>query len=484
MKKRTAWISFPGAPYTQESACRAAKNTLGKAGWNILEGREGQDEAPDSCQLYFADYDILPFERLHPGVYDWSGSDGERDSASTLFPQLSCYSIRKSLIRKNYLANSLHLAQLKRTSIQQEGVKRIPLNVNGVEDSIAPRTWVFEATCADDLDELLTDDLYDLREELEENEDRTVEEKKWYILKPAMADRGMGIRLLDSVETLKEIFEEFEESDEEEEEEECEEDGRDQQSQANRTSIVTSQLRHFVIQEYLSQPLLVQPEGLTGMHKFHIRAYVLAQGSLRVFLYDDMLALFAPVPYRQPDGSADLSSHLTNTCLQGGAEEGAGEEEAAAAAATVYLLSDLVGCSFTNPIEGQTGSSILTEEMISTIRLQAGSVVAETFQACANAGRVHFQPWPYAWEIFGVDLLVEAQGGGSVKTWLLEVNAQPDFARTGDDLQITIDRLFERVLEITALTSEKEEKEADWDAGKSRDGMTLCLELPLSAGGW
>ena len=464
---KTVWISFPDAPYTQESACRAAKNVLGKAGWAIQEGEKGKEDAPKSCQLYFADYDYLPFEDLHPGVYQ---KDIGASTRLTTFPQLSCYSIRKSLIRKNYLANSLHLAKLKRSSSkQQEGVQKVPLSINGDDDSIAPKTWVFEATCADDLDELLTDELYDMREELEENRVRKTEEKKWYILKPAMADRGMGIRLLDSVESLQEIFEEFEDNDEESEEEEDDDDDDDQkESQVkNNTSIVTSQLRHFVIQEYLAQPLLIQPKGLVGGHKFHLRAYVLAQGSLRVFLYNDMLALFAPKPYQRPDGTVDLSSHLTNTCLQ--------EEEAA----TVHLLSDLVGCPYVNP-DGEEKGKVMSD-MISRIQSQACSVIAETFQACANADRVHFQPWPYAWEIFGVDLMVEYQNEAT-KVWLLEVNAQPDFARTGEVLQGKIDRLFERTLEITALEGQSDQER--WELGKNENGMTLCLELPLSAGGW
>lgn len=54
-----------------------------------------------------------------------------------------------------------------------------------------------------------------------------------------MADRGMGIRIFQSKEDLQQIFEEFEMDDSEEEMEDQE--GKD-------TSVVTSQLRHFVIQ--------------------------------------------------------------------------------------------------------------------------------------------------------------------------------------------------------------------------------------------
>ena len=59
-----------------------------------------------------------------------------------------------------------------------------------------------------------------------------------------MADRGNGIRLFNDRESLEKIFEEFEGEDEDEEKEEQEGDAGDHDG----TAIVTSQLRHFVIQ--------------------------------------------------------------------------------------------------------------------------------------------------------------------------------------------------------------------------------------------
>jgi len=55
-----------------------------------------------------------------------------------------------------------------------------------------------------------------------------------------MADRGMGIRLFHSKEDLQQIFELFEEDS----------DGSDgdERNDGSATDIVTSQLRHFVIQ--------------------------------------------------------------------------------------------------------------------------------------------------------------------------------------------------------------------------------------------
>ena len=72
------------------------------------------------------------------------------------------------------------------------------------------------------------DDLWDLGIEL----DTTA---RWWILKPGMADRGNGIRLFNSKDALRRIFEDFQtESDDEVE--------------ADSTAVITSQLRHFVLQ--------------------------------------------------------------------------------------------------------------------------------------------------------------------------------------------------------------------------------------------
>lgn len=122
-----------------------------------------------------------------------------------------------------------------------------------------PQTWAIDLSWADELDELWTDELYELAELLDHNEGIEDEgEKKWFILKPSMADRGQGIRLFESRDALREIFESFE--DDEDEDEEAGEEESDSKSKAAsepesdkadegmNTNIIASQLRHFVIQ--------------------------------------------------------------------------------------------------------------------------------------------------------------------------------------------------------------------------------------------
>jgi len=57
---------------------------------------------------------------------------------------------------------------------------------------------------------------------------------------------------------------------------------------------------------------------------------------------------------------------------------------------------------------------------------------------------VHFQTLPNAFEVFGVDFLVDAEG----TAWLLEVNAFPDFKQTGEELKELIRGLWEGVVDL------------------------------------
>ncbi|KAG8698595.1 hypothetical protein FRC08_005826 [Ceratobasidium sp. 394] len=146
----------------------------------------------------------------------------------------SSYTIRKALIRKHFLHRTV--------------VNYLAKSSDSVLKRAVPPTWTIEISFADELDELWNDELYDLSAELEKGD-------KWFILKPGMADRGQGIRIFNSREALYAIFESFEDDSEDEEAVDS-----DTQTGANdKTAVITSQLRHFVIQEYLDAPLLVDP---------------------------------------------------------------------------------------------------------------------------------------------------------------------------------------------------------------------------------
>lgn len=78
----------------------------------------------------------------------------------------------------------------------------------------------------------------------------------------------------------------------------------DDKAGADRDYIVTSHLRHFIVQPYIHPPLLL-PDQPFDNRKFHIRTYVVAAGALRIYVYTHMLALFASEPYTPPWASSE-----------------------------------------------------------------------------------------------------------------------------------------------------------------------------------
>lgn len=136
------------------------------------------------------------------------------------------------MIRKNYLATAVahRLAKHSESSLREA----------------IPRTYAFEIAHADELDELFYDELYEVSESLDADNG-----KKWWILKPAMADKGQGIRIFNSKEALQAILEGFEDEDSDEDEDEDNEQGdKNEASQVEEdaTKVSLSTMRDWVIQ--------------------------------------------------------------------------------------------------------------------------------------------------------------------------------------------------------------------------------------------
>ncbi|KAK4103331.1 sure-like protein [Parathielavia hyrcaniae] len=359
---------------------------------------------------------------------------------------INSYVIRKALIRKHFLSATV-----------ENWVAKHP---DSVLKTHVKRSEAFEVDYAEFLDDALVE-AFDLRESLDRNASagcagddgddaetgsvaeqadatspvaddaaesgrgKGQEAREWWILKPSMSDRGQGIRLFNTMEQLQEIFDGWEVDSDEEEEVEEDDDGDDSPSGSANTNanpdkqpIMTSHLRHFVAQPYIHPPLLL-PE--LNSRKFHIRVYVLCVGSLKIYVYRDMLALFAAKPYQAPPGASsgpannentiDLDAHLTNTCLQ----------TSSSSSSTTPDPPPLVHRFWSLP---------LTQDQSASIFSQICLVTGELFEAAARGMPVHFQPLPHAFEAYGLDFLVDARG----TAWLLEVNAFPDFKQTGEGL--------------------------------------------------
>jgi hypothetical protein len=228
---------------------------------------------------------------------------------------------------------------------------------------------------------------------------------------------------------------------------------------------VTSQLRHYIAQPYIDPPLLLPS---SSGKKFHIRTYVLAVGSLKVYVFKEMLALFAAKPYRSPceeaDEVCDLTRHLTNTCLQEGGSSSNSNEE------SVKRFWELDDDSDSAPAGLGPGWKDKVFDQIST-------VTGEVFKAAAQGMLIHFQTMPNVFEVFGVDFLVDSAG----TAWLLEINAFPDFAQTGEALkQSVIKPLFRAVMEVAVkrffgmiILSEAEAE------GEKNEYLRLVADLDL-----
>lgn len=353
--------------------------------------------------LQFAAYEALDFEHAmqHPTT------------------SLICaYVIRKALIRKHFLSNTVSTWLVKHP------------------ESILAKHFRpcvhFELDYAEFLDEALVD-AWDLNESMARNDEKQSSEgKEWWILKPGMSDGGNGIRLFSSMAELQAIFEEWEEDEEpefedenvDEDEEVFDTDGETKQDTSVEGNAMTSQLRHFIAQPYIDPPLLLESHG---NRKFHIRAYVLATGALKVYMYREMLALFAAKTYQSPGLTTDseildLAQHLTNTCFQ----------DESTKSTSVHRFWDLE-------------SPQMHSGWKESIFQQICDITGEVFEAAAREQMVHFQVLPNGFEIFGVDFLVDK----NCNAWLLELNAYPDFKQTGLDLQdVVVGGLFKEVANV------------------------------------
>jgi tubulin---tyrosine ligase len=168
-----------------------------------------------------------------------------------------------------------------------------------------------------------------------------------------MTDRGQGIRLFSTQADLEDIFYEFDGAEYDDDDEE-----------GSTTGVFASQLRHFVVQEYMLHPLLL--DSVLPRRKFHIRTYVVAFGAIKVWVWSEMLGLFAPEEYELPSSEGDdMERHLTNTCLQDGSNK-----------------DDNVLRFWSLP---------LAEEILQGIFKEICDITGEVFLAAAAGQQMHFQ---------------------------------------------------------------------------------------------
>ena len=144
MSTINAFVSWPSAPLTDSLVHKAIAKT------SLPVNFVSQDQLKDhpTPLLQWSTYDHIDHELVH----------FERDAVLS-----SSYIFRKALIRKHYLSR-----------IIQSYAKKYP---ESTLSHAFPRTFEIELSFADELDEMWTDELWDLGEDLDSG-------KSWWILKP------------------------------------------------------------------------------------------------------------------------------------------------------------------------------------------------------------------------------------------------------------------------------------------------------------
>ncbi|CEP07351.1 hypothetical protein [Parasitella parasitica] len=322
-------------PYTHQAVVKALENSK-KLKWIIDQGIDESHAEADlaDVQLQWLEYELINWQHLAM-------------DKNTL---ANAYCIRKGLIRKSQMAYNM--------------TKYLSKNPTSILKKAIPETWLFELYDVDYFEEAMNE-VYEVERDLQKGH--------MFIIKPSMANKAAGIKVFDSLDDLRAMFE-VEDSDSEND------DGSDQED--------LTQVREWVIQRYIDKPLLVEKR------KFHVRAYVLAKSNIQVYLYKDMLALFAMKDYDTTNLEDNLI-HLTNTCLQAD-EEGYNEQ------ASVKLFWELG----------------LAQEDLNHMFDQMKAILADVFDACTSE-MTTFQTMPNAFELFGVDFMMDQD----LNVYFLEANA-------------------------------------------------------------
>ncbi|XP_049639693.1 tubulin polyglutamylase TTLL13 [Suncus etruscus] len=171
---------------------------------------------------------------------------------------------------------------------------------------------------------------------------------------------------------------------------------------------------HMICQQYIAKPFLIN--GL----KFDMRIYVLITSCdpLRVFMYEEGLARFATMPYKEPSHSnlEDVCMHLTNYAINKHSQNFVRDETLGSKRKLSTLNAWLREHNYN--LRELWGS---IEDIIVKTIISAHSVLRHNYRTCFPqylCGAVCA-----CFELLGFDILLDHK----LKPWLLEVNHSPSF---------------------------------------------------------
>jgi tubulin---tyrosine ligase len=245
-------------------------------------------------------------------------------------------------------------------------------------------------------------DAFELRDTLDNNARCEINERIPFILKASILDKASELLIFYTQEELEGFFT-------------MHDDNKDDDDDDDDDETIAS-VREWIVQRYIDNPKLLPAYE---NRKFHLRVYVVAEGNLRVHVYDGILALFASLSYDNDCSTRDRLRHITNTCAQ--IDSSLSEDE------LVKEFSSLAD---------------INDELRTNIFEQIQSIIKDIFTGLHYESTI-FQPLANAFEIYGFDFLVDEHD----RVHFLEANAYPDFKQTGHGLSIIIRELFENVVE-------------------------------------
>lgn len=331
----------------------------------------------------------------------------------------SAYCVRKGLIRKANLA--AHVAQCQARAADSGRVHPLAAFVPesrvidlypALHDRTVLRWYRSVRAAVAAIVEEATDDLWPATASAaaDGHSSCTVASSEVWVLKPSLANKGAEIHLAASLQDVLDAVTEW------------------------------PDCAQWVLQRYVERPLT-----LGGGHKFHLRVYVLAVGALEVFVYRECLCLAAALPHRDPRASdagmlagQPLHTFITNTCVNASL---ASFDEAK----LVRLLSELpevVDIPASAPASTGPDSR---RHAIARVYSGVRECIARLF-ASYRGDVGAFMPLPNAFELFGVDMLVQSD---TLRPILLEVNAGPDLKQTGSRLRPLIAQMLDDMLAVS-----------------------------------